>query len=102
MNKLVMALVGGCMSVAVAGAYAATGSPADTDKAGRAGPGTAAGQMGAADPTPGKAGPGTTGAAARSSAGTGAAAGTDSSGASTGTSAGEPKGKARARRASRG
>lgn len=56
MRKLMLALVAGCMSAAMAGAYAAQGSPADTDKAGRAGPGTAAGEMGAADPTPGKAG----------------------------------------------
>ena len=91
MNKLMLALVAGCMSAAVAGAYAASGSPADTDKAGRAGPGTAAGEMGAANPSPGKAGPDTLpgskkGAAASKSgasaaSGTGAAASSSTGGA---------------------
>ena len=57
MKKLMLALVAGCMSVAV---YAAqqTGSPADSDKAGRVGQGnTTPGEMGASQPTPGKAGP---------------------------------------------
>jgi hypothetical protein len=79
-----LALVAGSMSVAVAGAYAAAGSPADTDKAGRMGPGTAAGQMGAADPTPGKAG--ASGGAGMSKSGS-AGAGT-STGAGTSAGAG--------------
>jgi hypothetical protein len=87
MNKLMLAVVAGCMSAAVAGAYAAQGSPADTDKAGRAGPGTAAGEMGAAKPTPGSAGAGA--GASKGSATTGSSAGAASSGtgatATTGT-----------------
>ena len=79
MKKLMMAVAAGCMSVAVAGAYAAQGSPADTDKAGRAGPGTAAGEMGAAKPTPTT--PGSTGAGTSKSGTTGA-------GTSAGTSTG--------------
>jgi hypothetical protein len=91
MSKLMMALVGGCLSIAVAGAHAATGSPADSDKAGRMGPGTAAGQAGATDPTPGKAGTGTTGSAARS--GTGASStGTATTGAGTSTTTGASAG----------
>ena len=89
MRKLTLALVAGCMSAAVAaGAYAATGSPADTDKAGRAGPGTAAGQMGAADPSPGKAGPAGVSKGGTAAAGTSAGtAGAASSSSGTGASA---------------
>ena len=90
MRKVMLALVAGCMSAAVAGAYAAQGSPAETDKAGRAGPGTSAGEMGAAKPTPSTPGAGA-GAASKSGAGTGAAAGTGagtSGGASSSTGAG--------------
>src|SRR5688572_21874259 len=69
MKKLMLALVAGCMSAALGAAYAATGSPADADKAGRQGPGTAAGEAGATVPSPGKAGPGATkGAAAPAAA----------------------------------
>jgi len=105
-SLLMLALVAGCMSAAVAGAYAAQGSPADTDKAGRMGPGTAAGEMGAAQPTPGKAGPGSTkgGAASSSSTtGTGASATTSSGGAAASSSTGtdEPR-KGRRARASKG
>jgi len=109
MIKLRLALVAGCMSAAVAGAYAAqqTGSPADTDKAGRMAPGTTGGEMGAVQPTPGKAGPSTLpgskkGSAASSSATTGAGA-TSSSGAAASSSGGmdEPK-KGRRARASKG
>ena len=82
MKKLMIALVAGCMSVAFAGAYAATGSPADSDKAGRMGPGSAAGEAGASDPNaPSKAKP-MKGGAASSAATTGAG------GASASTSAG--------------
>ena len=105
MKKLMLALVAGCMSVAV---YAAEqrGSPADTDKAGRMGQGaTTAGEMGAVQPTPGKAGPSTLpakGGAASSSA-TGASASTGSGGAaaSASTPTDEPK-KGRRARASKG
>ena len=86
MRKLMIALVAGVMSAAVAGAYAAQGSPADTDKAGRAGPGTAAGQMGASDPTPGKAG-GTTGGMNRSGAGASSSTGAGAGGGSMGAGA---------------
>lgn len=115
MSKLRMALIGGCLSLAVAGAHAATGSPADSDKAGRMGPGTAAGQAGASDPTPGKAGA-TTGTAARSGTGasstgatgtgtststtTGASAGTSSTGASATVTTDGPR-TTRTRRAAR-
>jgi hypothetical protein len=106
MSKLMMALIGGCLSVAVAGAHAATGSPADSDKAGRMGSGTAAGQAGATDPSPGKAGAGTTGSAART--GTGASStGTATTGAgssTTGASAAgttDGSGTTRTRRAAR-
>src|SRR5687767_13013072 len=92
MRKLMMALVAGCMSAAVAGAYAAQGSPADTDKAGRAGPGTAAGEMGSAKPTPttpGSSGAGMSkGGSAAAGAGTSAGAGTaGASSSTTGSSA---------------
>lgn len=119
MKKLTMALLAGCMTVAVAGAYAATGSPADSDKAGRQGPGTAAGAAGAVDPTPGKAGPSSapstksgssmssgtsTGGSSAASTGTGASSTAGSSGASatTGGSTDDTKGSRRARRASKG
>ena len=111
MNKLMLALVAGSMSLAVAGAYAATGSPADTDKAGRAGPGTAAGEMGAAKPGPtapgSAAGSGMSKGGASSSATTGpgtsgASATSGSSGASATSGTGEPKAGRRARRASKG
>ena len=111
MKKLMIALVAGCMSAAVAGAYAAQGSPADSDKAGRMGPGTAAGQAGATDPNaPSKAAPMKSGATAgsasattgaSSTAGAGGAAATSGAGGSTATAGGgmeEPKGK-RSRRA---
>ena len=114
MKKLMIALVAGCMSAAVAGAYAAQGSPADSDKAGRMGPGTAAGQAGATDPnapskapmksgaTAGSASATTgTGASSTAGAGAGGAAATSGAGGSSATAAGgmeEPKGK-RGRRA---
>lgn len=105
MKKLTLALFAGCMSVAV-GAYAASGAPDDTDRAGRMGPGTAAGQMGAVDPTPDRAA-GTTGT--RSSTGTRAgtatgatgATGTGGSSATTGGMGGRTGGE-RAPRAARG
>ena len=108
MNKLMLALVAGSMSLAVAGAYAATGSPADTDKAGRAGPGTAAGEMGAAKPgpaTPGGSAASKGGASSSASTGAGGASATSGSGGAAATSGGsmdEPKGGRRARRASKG
>lgn len=93
MKKLTLALMAGCMSLAVSSTYAATGSPADTDAAGRYGPGTAAGQMGAADPTPGKAGPSTrSGTAAGTTTGTtggsGMGTGATTTGAATGSGSG--------------
>ena len=97
MKKLTLALIAGCMSVAV-GAHAASGSPADSDKAGRMGPGTAAGEMGAVDPDPPSKAPGTTGA--RSSTGTGAT-GTGSTSGTTGGMGGTTGGE-RAPRAARG
>ncbi len=123
MNKFMLTLVAGCMSAAVASAYAASGSPADTDKAGRAGPGTAAGEMGAAKPAPSgttggtgmrRGSPGassTTGAgagaggSAASSTGSGASATTGAGGASATTGSGmddTSKSGRRARRASKG
>ena len=93
MKKLMLALVAGCMSAAVAGAYAAQGSPADTDKAGRAGPGTAAGQMGAADPSPGKAGGSDMSKGSMSKGGSGSMSkGGSSAGMSTGAGAGSTAG----------
>ena len=89
-----LAIAAGCMAASMAGAYAATGSPADTDKAGRMGPGTSGGQMGATDPTPGKAGGtskgGSAGAMGAGSGGsTGASSGAGgSSAASTGGGSG--------------
>jgi uncharacterized protein YraI len=116
MRKLMLAVIAGCMSAAVAGAYAAQGSPADTDKAGRAGPGTSAGEMGAAKPgttTPGstsgsgmgtsKGGSSTTGAASSTTGGSSSAGSTSgSSGAAAGSSTGtdDTKGR-RSRRAAR-
>ena len=110
MRKLTLGFMAVCLSAAVASAYAAQGSPADTDKAGRAGPGTAAGQMGAADPTPGKAGPGSTGSATGTGARTGASSGTGTgsgagmssggTGATTGGGMDDTKGS-RTRRAAR-
>ena len=106
MKKVILALVAGCMSAALAGAYAATGSPADSDKAGRQGPGTAAGEAGASVPSPGKAGPGATkGAAAPSAAPAPAAAppasaGGSSAAASSGAPMDDGKGR-RTRRAAR-
>lgn len=96
MKKLTLALIAGCMSVAV-GAYAASGSPADSDKAGRMGPGTAAGQQGATDPSPPSKAPGTTGASSSSSSGTG----TTGAGSSSSTT-GSGMGGERAPRAARG
>jgi hypothetical protein len=84
MRKLTLALVAVCVSAAVAGAHAAQGSPADTDKAGRAGPGTAAGQMGAADPT--KAGTDSSTSGTRSRAGTSGATSSTGATGSAGTS----------------
>ena len=81
MRKLMLALVAGCMSVAMAGAYAAAGSPADSDKAGRQGPGTAAGQQGATDPSAPKGG------AASKSGATAGSSTAGSAGATTGTGA---------------
>jgi hypothetical protein len=110
MRKLMLALVAGCMSAAAAGAYAAAGSPADSDKAGRMPPGTSAGQMGATDPTPGKAGASKGGAMSKgeaSPAGSSAAAGgasatTSGSGSSATAGTGDDTGKAkRSRRAAR-
>jgi hypothetical protein len=83
MRKLLLALVAGSMSVAMAGAYAATGSPADSDKAGRMAPGTSAGQLGATDPSPGKAG-----ASKGGTAGTATGAGASTSAGTSGASAG--------------
>lgn len=96
MKKLTLALIAGCMSVAV-GAYAASGSPADSDKAGRMGPGTAAGQQGATDPSPPSKASGTTGASSSSSSGTG----TTGAGSSSSTT-GSGMGGERAPRAARG
>ncbi|HYC46053.1 MAG TPA: hypothetical protein VED01_11295 [Burkholderiales bacterium] len=80
MKKLMIALVAGCMSAAVAGAYAAQGNPADSDKAGRMAPGTAAAQQGATDPNaPSKAG---------ATKGAGATSGSSAGGASTAAGAG--------------
>ena len=104
MRKLMIALVAGCMSAAVAGAYAAQGSPTDSDKAGRMGPGTAAGQSGATDPSaPSKAPPMRSGATtgSGSAAGAGGASATSDAGGSSaaaGGGTGEKKGK-RSRRA---
>lgn len=115
MRKLMLALVAGCMSAAVAGAYAAAGSPADTDKAGRAGPGTAAGEMGAAKPTPTTPGAGggmskggsmskgeASPAGAGASAGGASATAGSSATATGGDDMGKAKGKRRAARASKG
>ncbi|MEN3353736.1 MAG: hypothetical protein V7640_1894 [Betaproteobacteria bacterium] len=77
MSKLTLALVAACLSATIAGAQAAQGSPADTDKAGRADPGTSAGQLGASDP---KAGAGSSASGSRSGAARSGA--TSSSGAS--------------------
>src|SRR5215211_7663505 len=88
MRKLTLALVAGCMSVAMASAYAATGSPADTDKAGRAGPGTSAGEMGAAKPTPTTPGSGGGMSGGSMSKGGSAAGGASSSAGTSGASAG--------------
>jgi len=102
MKKLMLTLVAGCMSAAMAGAYAAQGSPADTDKAGRAGPGTAAGEMGAAKPTPGTADKGMKGgAAASSSTGAAGASATTTSPAPAGSMDDTSKGR-RAARAEKG
>lgn len=102
MKKLTLALMAGCMSVAV-GAYAASGSPADSDKAGRMGPGTAAGQQGATDPSPPSKAPGTTGASASTRSGTGATSSTTGTGgSSTSTTTGGGMGGERAPRAARG
>ena len=117
MKKLMLALVAGCLTAAV-GAYAASGSPADSDKAGRMGPGTSAGQHGATDPSPGKSGAkgatSSTGAASSTTgAGAGGSAATTGSGASTTSGAGgasattgggmdDTKSGRRARRASKG
>ena len=109
MKKLMLALVAGCMSAAMAGAYAAAGSPADTDKAGRAGPGTAAGEQGAAKPTPGAADKGMK-AGAAAGAGTGAAGSASTTTTTTGSTAttgtmddtGKAKGRRRAARAEKG
>lgn len=107
MKKLMLTVIAGCMSAALASAYAATGSPADSDKAGRQGPGTAAGQQGATDPNaPSKAGTkggaaATAPGAAASSTGAGASA-TTSPGAAAGSAGGmdDTKGR-RTRRAAR-
>jgi hypothetical protein len=107
MRKLMLALVAGCMSAAIATAYAASGSPADTDKAGRAGPGTTAGEQGAAKPggtagTAGMAGSSTTGAASGASA-AGTAGGTSGgAGMSTGTDDTKSQRGRRAARAPKG
>ncbi|HZN24461.1 MAG TPA: hypothetical protein VFB75_09545 [Burkholderiales bacterium] len=117
MRKLTLALIAGCMSAAMAGAYAASGSPADSDKAGRQGPGTAAGEQGAVNPSGADKGGamGKRGTASGAAAGTGATssgtgAGTSGTGASATTTTGssatastgtdEPKGR-RSRRAAR-
>ena len=83
MRTLTLGLLAVCMFVAL-GAHAAQGSPADTDKAGRAGPGTAAGQQGASDPSK----------TAGSSTGSGSAAqsGSNSGGTSASTGAGSTGG----------
>ena len=99
MKKLTLALIAGCMYVAV-GAYAASGSPADSDKAGRMGPGTAAGQQGATDPSPPSKAPGTTGASSSTRSGTGATSSTTGAGSSSTTGGG--MGGERAPRAARG
>ena len=109
MRKLMLALIAGCMSAAVASAYAASGSPADTDKAGRASPGTAAGEQGAAKPDVGSAGTGmkrgATGAASSTTSGTtgGSAttSGTGGSSASAGMGDDTAKSTRRSRRAAR-
>ena len=105
MRKLMLALIAGCMSAAVAGAYAASGSPADSDKAGRQGSGTAAGEQGAVNPSGQDKGGamGKRGASSSSAAGTGATTtGTGASGSSASATTGsdEPKAK-RSRRAAR-
>lgn len=99
MKKLMIALVAASMCAAGA-AYAAQGNPADSDKAGRMGPGTAAGQQGATDPTP-KGGMSSSpkGASSSSAGGASAKSGTGGSSATTG-GMDEPKGK-RGRRAAR-
>lgn len=106
MKKLMIALIAGSISAATAGAFAASGSPADSDKAGRMGPGTAAGQMGAADPSPGKAGAGGSGSMRGGSSGMGASSSSGMGGSSatsgSGGSGSEGTGRRRARRASKG
>lgn len=106
MNKITLALIAGCLSAAVAGAHAASGSPADSDKAGRMGPGTAAGQQGATDPSPPTKAGGTTGsrAAGTGAAGTGTGATGTGGAAATdmGTGSGTTGTTRRAPRASKG
>ena len=83
MRKLTLALIAGCMSAAMAGAYAASGSPADSDKAGRQGPGTAAGEQGAVNPSGADKG----GAMGKRGTASGAAAGTGATSSGTGAGA---------------
>ena len=103
MSKLMLTLVAGCMSAALASAYAASGAPDASDKAGRMGPGTAAGQSGAVDPSPKG---GATGAQGAARSATGAGATTSPGGAGAATSPGgmdDTKGRApRAPRAEKG
>jgi len=110
MRKLMLALVAASMSAAISGAYAAQGSPADSDKAGRMPPGTSASQMGATDPTPGKAGASTKGGAmgagatagsASSSAGAGGASASTGGGSSAAAGTGDDMGKAKGKRSRR-
>ena len=105
MNKLMLTVIAGCMSAALGSAYAATGSPADSDKAGRQGPGTAAGQAGATDASaPSKAAPGAkkgaASAAAPAPAGARATA-TPSGAAASSTAPMDDTKKGRTRRAAR-
>lgn len=105
MNKITVGLVAGCLSAFVGVAYAASGSPASSDAAGRQPYGTAASQSGATEATP-RAAPGggglgsssSTGSSASATAGTGGNTGTGMSGSNMD---GANKGT-RARRASRG
>src|SRR5688572_8067899 len=87
MRKLMLAVAAGCMSLAVSSAYAASGSPVDTDKAGRAGPGTAMGELGAAKPTPSAPGA-TKGGAASTTTGSTSATTTGAGSSATATTGG--------------
>jgi uncharacterized protein YraI len=102
MRKLILTLAATTICAAVGGAWAqSSSSPAATDKAGRAGPGTAAGEMGAAKP--GATAP--TGGTTSSTTGSGSRSSTmdqgSTSSSATATTGGDTPRASRSRRAAR-